>query len=68
MGHALQSGGGTGDHPDGAALYSAIFNDCYIRDNSDPIEDYNQWYTVGGSQICQPDPDTTGGRLEYWFK
>ena len=39
----------------GAALYAVIFNDCYIADHSDPIEEYDRWYTAGG-------------RVEYWFK
>ena len=54
--------------PDGAALYNGIYDDMYYASDADPIEDFNQWYPVGGSQIYQPSADVTGGYWTYYFK
>lgn len=54
--------------PDGAALYAGIYDDMYYASDADPIEDFNQWYPVGGSQIYQPSADVTGGYWTYYFK
>ena len=46
--------------PDGAALYAAIYDDWYYASYDNPIEDFNNWYTVGGSQIYNEDTQGAG--------
>ena len=53
--------------PDGAALYSAIYDDWYYASYDNPIEDFNNWYTVGGSQIYNEDTQGAGYGV-YRFK
>ncbi len=52
--------------PDGAALYNVIYTDCYT--GSEVIQDWDAWWSVGGSQIYQPNPDAVNRILTYYFK
>ena len=53
--------------PDGAALYASIYDDWYYASYDNPIEDFNNWYTVGGSQIYNEDTQGAGYGV-YRFK
>ncbi len=52
-------------NPDGNAIYDAIYDAWYVGSWENPIEDYNSWWPIGGSQVYCVDTNGGGYGLFY---
>lgn len=51
--------------PDGNAIYDAIYDDWYVGSYENPIEDFDNWYSIGGSQVYCVNTNGAGYGLYY---
>ena len=51
--------------PDGNAIYDAIYDDWYVGSYENPIEDFDSWWPIGGSQVYCVNTNGAGYGLYY---